>query len=200
MKLNRYILLTVAVSGAIVFGGCKGKKSNRTLEERTTRVTVQELQKRLFRNRIPVQGTITPVEYAMLSAKISGTLELLKVSEGDRRKTGDVLFGIDRQVLKNQVVVKEDEIKVKEAALQSANFALAMAKISRDQAKLDYDRALTLPIPGQSVRPTLKALKPPSKKRKWRSATPRPPSSTPKPSSSNPGAIWLLPKRIWMIP
>lgn len=134
-----------AVAGTLLFtaGGC-AKKAKKDFKERETRVTVQELEKRTFRDRIPLQGIIAPKEHAMISAKISGTLELLKVSEGDRRKAGDVLFGIDRQVLKNQVVVKEDEIKVKEAALQSANFALKTAEINQRQAKLDYDRALTL--------------------------------------------------------
>ena len=139
------VCLCGAVAGVVLFtgSGC-GKKEQKSFKERETRVTVQELEKRTFRDRIPVQGIISPVEYAMISAKISGTVELLKVSEGDRRKTGDLLFYIDRQVLKNQVVVKEDEIKVKEAALQSANFALRTAEISQRQAKLDYDRALTL--------------------------------------------------------
>ena len=137
--------LLAAIAGSLLLGsaGC-AKKEKKSFKERETRVSVQELEKRTFRERIPVQGVVSPVEYAMISAKISGTLELLKVSEGDRRKTGDVLFGIDRQVLKNQVVVKEDEIKVKEAALQSANFALKTAEINQRQAKLDYDRALTL--------------------------------------------------------
>ncbi|MBQ9088031.1 MAG: efflux RND transporter periplasmic adaptor subunit [Lentisphaeria bacterium] len=137
-------LIGVMTCSVLIFGaGCK-KKETKTFQERTTRVNVSELKKQLFRKRLPVQGIVSPVEYAMISAKISGTLEELKVSEGDRRKTGDILFSIDRQVLKNQVVVKEDEIKVKEAALQSAQFALKMAEISRRQAKLDYERALTL--------------------------------------------------------
>ena len=144
MKNQKFnILLAVTVVAVCFSTGCKNKEK-KEFRERSVRVSVQELTKRTFRKRLPIQGTVSAVEYAMISAKISGTLELLKVSEGDHRKTGDVLFGIDRQVLKNQVVVKEDEIKVKEAALQSAEFALQMAKITLHQAKLDYERALTL--------------------------------------------------------
>ena len=113
-------------------------------KEKTTRVNISKLQKRIFRQRIPLQGTIQPVEFATISAKIGGTLEMLKVSEGDKVKKGDLLFGIDRQVLKNQVVVKEDEIKVRQAALQSAEISLNIAKISYDQAKRDFDRAKNL--------------------------------------------------------
>ena len=109
--------------------GCS-KEQKKQVEERSTRVTLEPLQKRIFRRQIPVQGTVWPVEYATISAKISGTLELLKVDEGDVRKKDDVLFGIDRQVLKNQVTMREDEITVKNAELESARIALESAKIS----------------------------------------------------------------------
>ena len=130
------LALTVSLTGC--------KKSVKSVSERKIRVNVQQLEKRTFRQTIPLQGTVKPVEHATISAKISGTLELLKVSEGDRLKTGDILFGIDQQVLKNQVVVKEDEIQVKEAALQSAEFLAKTADINYIQAKRDYDRASSL--------------------------------------------------------
>jgi multidrug efflux pump subunit AcrA (membrane-fusion protein) len=136
-------LLPSCAAALLVFAtGCS--KETKVHKERTTRVEISTLQKHTFREQIPVQGTVMPVEYATISAKISGTLEDLKVDEGDICNAGDVLFGIDHQVLKNQVVVKKDEIKVKEAALQSANFALKAAEISCRQAQSDYDRALTL--------------------------------------------------------
>lgn len=55
-----------------------------------------------------------------------------------------MLFGIDRQILKNQVTVREDEIKVKQAELESARFMLESAEISERKAILDYERFLTL--------------------------------------------------------
>ncbi|MBQ4329665.1 MAG: HlyD family efflux transporter periplasmic adaptor subunit [Lentisphaeria bacterium] len=132
----------LAVSALLLAAGCE--KPVMQTKEKTTRVNISKLQKRIFRQRIPLQGTIQPVEFATISAKIGGTLEMLKVSEGDKVKKGDLLFGIDRQVLKNQVVVKEDEIKVRQAALQSAEISLNIAKISYDQAKRDFDRAKNL--------------------------------------------------------
>lgn len=137
-------ILCGAAVPCLLLGLCSCKKEVRQHKERSVRVMVQQPQKRIFREQLPVQGTVKPVEYATISAKISGTLELLNVSEGDKRKTGDVLFGIDRQILKNQVVVKEDEINVKEAALKSAELQLKTAQINQTQAKRDYERALTL--------------------------------------------------------
>lgn len=137
------IIFSAALSG-LMLGLCGCSKKVEKARERSVRVMTQTLEKRIFREQLPVQGTIAPVEYATISAKISGTLEILNVEEGDKRKTGDVLFGIDRQILKNQVVVKEDEINVKEAALKSAELSLKTAEITRAQAKRDYERALTL--------------------------------------------------------
>lgn len=132
----------LAVSALLLAAGCE--KPVAKTKEKTTRVNISQLQKRVFRQRIPLQGTVQPVEFATISAKIGGTLEMLKVDEGDKVKKGDLLFGIDRQVLKNQVVVKEDEIKVRQSALQSAEISLNIAKISYDQAKRDFERARNL--------------------------------------------------------
>lgn len=129
------------LAGILFFAaGCE-KKQERS-GEKTTRVTLAQLEKRTFQMRIPVQGTVQPVEFATISAKIGGTLESLRVDEGDVVKKGDVLFEIDRQVLRNQVVVKEDEIRVREAALASSQSALNIARISRDIAKIALEQAL----------------------------------------------------------
>ncbi len=140
MKTSFFLMLAAALT--LAGTGCqKAKKSS---GERSVRVAVGALQKRVFRQQIPVQGTVTPVEFATISAKISGTLEVLSVDEGDRRKKGELLFSIDSKVLKNQLAVKEDEIKVKEAALKSAELALEAAEINRHQSQQDFERAKTL--------------------------------------------------------
>ena len=140
-KLLALLAVAGVVSGLV---GCRNQKEDKKVAEREVRVTLEPLQKRVFRQQIPVQGTVWPVEYATISAKISGTLELLKVDEGDVRKKGDTLFGIDRQILKNQVTVQEDAIKVKKAELESTKIALKTAEITKRKAELDYERFLRL--------------------------------------------------------
>ena len=144
MKRLSYSLSCALLLGLVISGSGCAKKLQKDVREREIRVTLEPLQKRIFRRQIPVQGTVWPVEYATISAKISGTLELLKVDEGDTRKKGDVLFGIDRQILKNQLTVCEDEIKVKQAELESRKIALENAEISGRKATLDYERYLSL--------------------------------------------------------
>ena len=143
MRVVRLIFSSVLAAVLVGTAGC-GKKKVRSSKEREVRVTLQKLEKRVFRRIIPVQGTVSPVRYAVISAKIGGVLERLKIDEGDAVKKGDILFEIDRQVLKNQVMVKENEISVKRAELESAGIALERARINREKARLDFDRSARL--------------------------------------------------------
>ena len=136
------------LAAAILLGvvGCGAKKSKKA-GEREVRVTVRKLEKRVVRRTIPVQGTVAPVEHAVISAKTGGTLEMLKVDEGDSLAKGEILFGIDSKILKNQLTVRENDIKVKEAEvkvkeseLEIARIAEKSAETSRDNAKSEYER------------------------------------------------------------
>ena len=133
----------VALCAALVGSGC-GKKKDKKVESRAVRVSVQKMQERIFKRQIPVQGTVEPAAHAVISAKIGGTVEMFKVSSGDIIKKGDVLFGIDRQILKNQVTMREDEIKVKQAELAIAHAAKESASLSEHKAVLDFERAKKL--------------------------------------------------------
>lgn len=149
-KYAGFLANAVLAAAVLCSAGC-GKQKIGTSGAREIRVTVQKLEKRTFRRAIPVQGTVTPVEHAVISAKIGGTLEMLKVDEGDSIPKDAVLFGIDSKVLKNQLTVRENEIKVKEAEvkvkvseLEIARIAEKTAETSRDNAKSEYDRIKTL--------------------------------------------------------
>lgn len=142
-KISGSLLAAGVLCSALLLTGC-GKKKDRKMESRAVRVSVQKLENRVFKRQIPVQGTVSPVYCAAISAKISGTVESFKVSSGDKLKKGDVLFGIDRQVLKNQVTMREDEIKVKKAELAIAKADKESAVLSEHKAVLDFERAKKL--------------------------------------------------------
>ena len=143
IKNSGNLLLAGVLCTMFLTAGC-GKKKSRKVESRAVRVSVQKLEQRIFKRQIPVQGTVEPVECAAISAKIGGTVEMFKVSSGDKIKKGDVLFGIDRQILKNQVTMREDDIKVKQAELAIAKAAKESASLSEHKAVLDFERAKKL--------------------------------------------------------
>lgn len=137
------MLLSGLICTSMVMCGC-AKKAKKETKERETRVTVQKIEKRKFRRQIPVQGTVDPVQFAVLSAKLGGTIEKFPVSTGMKLKKGDPIYEIDRQVLKNQVTMRKDEIKVKEAELKTAIAKKESTILSEKKAKLDYNRAKIL--------------------------------------------------------
>ena len=70
-------LAAAALAGAVLAApGCR-KQQVKKGGLREIRVTVENLTRRVFRDTIPVEGTVIPVEFATLSAKIGGTLEML---------------------------------------------------------------------------------------------------------------------------
>lgn len=142
MKIKTLCISAMVPLLIITAGGCK--KETAKARERSIRVTVQQLEKRTFREQLPLQGTVQPIQFATISAKTGGTVEKLAVEAGDHCRKGDVLFVIDRKILENQVVVKKDEIKVREAALTSARHALSTAGIKLEQAIRDHQRAKDL--------------------------------------------------------
>ena len=137
------ILLTGLFCSAILLCGC-AKKEKKSRGEREVRVNVQNLEKRTFRRQIPVQGTVDPVQFAVLSAKLGGTIERFPAETGMKLKKGDVLYEIDRQILKNQVTMRKDEIEVKRSEVKTAEARKASAILSRKKAELDYNRAQKL--------------------------------------------------------
>ena len=143
--LNRgtSVVLAGMVCASLLLTGCNKKKAKK-IESRAVRVSVQKLQHRVFKRQIPVQGTVEPTAHAVISAKISGTIEMFKVSSGDIIKKGDELFVIDRKILKNQLTMREDEIKVKEAELAGARAEKESTVLSEKKAILDFNRAQKL--------------------------------------------------------
>ena len=137
------ILLAGLFCTAVILCGC-AKKEKKSKGEREVRVNVQKIEKRIFRRQIPVQGTVDPVQFAVLSAKLGGIIERFPTRTGMKLKKGDLLYEIERQVLKNQVTMRKDEIKVKQSEVQTAKARKASAIHTRKKAELDYNRARKL--------------------------------------------------------
>ncbi len=123
--------------------GC-AKKKRPPAKNKIVRVSLAKMPEMNFRQRIPVQGTVEPVEFASLSSRTEGTLDILNVDEGDVVKKGQLLFQIDRQNLENEVTVAQRALEVCESEVKTARINLELAKIKLKKATIDYNRAQTL--------------------------------------------------------
>ncbi len=124
--------------------GCAKRSKTKLNKDREIKVMLASPEKRHFVERIPVQGTVLPDELATLSAKTSGTLDVLAADEGNIVKKGDVLFEIDRKNLSNLVTVAKNELAVCSSELASARINAQIVEIKLKKAEWDFKRAATL--------------------------------------------------------
>ena len=142
VKISAFLLSAVMLCA--VESGCGARKKKNNNKVRVIKVALAEPVKRHFVERIPVQGTVIPEELASLSAKTSGTLDVLSVDEGDKVSKGDILFEIDKKNLRNLVTVAENELAVCSSELASARISAELAGIKLRKAEWDFKRAETL--------------------------------------------------------
>ncbi|MBE6404635.1 MAG: efflux RND transporter periplasmic adaptor subunit [Lentisphaerae bacterium] len=135
------LFVTGLLASAFILCGCS-KKEKKSSAEREVRVQVQKIEKRKFRRQIPVQGTVDPVQFAVLSAKLGGTVEYFPGRSGTKLKKGDTLYEIDRQILANQVTVRRDDIKVREAEISIAKAKLDSALAGKKSAEANRKSAM----------------------------------------------------------
>ena len=124
--------------------GCAKRSKAKLNKDREIKVMLASPEKHHFVERIPVQGTVLPDEFATLSAKTSGTLDVLAADEGEVVKKGDVLFEIDRKNLSNLVTVAKNELAVCSSELASARINAQIIEIKLKKAQWDFKRAETL--------------------------------------------------------
>ena len=85
----------------------------------------------VFEDAAFAQGTVRAKESATISARVPGTIDALRVKEGDAVKKGDALFQVDHENLKN---------------------AVDLATIADEKAQLDYKRMARLVKDGAVTR------------------------------------------------
>ncbi|MCQ2380146.1 MAG: efflux RND transporter periplasmic adaptor subunit [Victivallaceae bacterium] len=139
----RHLQGALFAASLILFGaGCGKREVGQT--GRTVRVGTAKLTEMLFQYRIPIKGTVLPVQYASISAKIEGTLDDIYVDEGDHAAKGDKLFSIDRIKLENAMIVKKEEVAVAKTELDTAEIDLKLAQAHEEKAQFDLSRASKL--------------------------------------------------------
>ena len=116
------------------------RKNGDIQQDPSANVTLGQLQKRIFRKQLPVQGVVQPVESAVISANVDGVLANVNTVEGDYAKSGDVLFCIDRQVLDSDVTIWKNEVAVLRASFESMKIKSDKAAVTYRQLERDYER------------------------------------------------------------
>ncbi len=104
-------------------------------------VQIASPERRLFEKIISVEGNIEAHEYAELSSRIAGAVDLRPFDEGSSFKKGDILFQIDKAAAENEVMSAEQDLKVAEAGVFKSGIDVEIAKLQMEKAAVDFGRA-----------------------------------------------------------
>ena len=107
----------------------------------TIPVEVTAVAERVFEDRLVLQGNVEAKHYALVAARIGGTLENLYVDEGDAVVAGETkLFDVDSLKLQKTVAIREQDLAVSVCARREKEANAERVEADFNKAKLDYER------------------------------------------------------------
>ncbi len=145
----RAVLLPLVLA-VLALGGCGGEKAEPgaeagAAEERRTLVRVVEVQPEPVVDRLQLPADLQAMRRASLSAEIAGTVETLRVEEGQRVGAGTLLATVDTRALEQELAEvralfeqAEDEHRRAEALFERRSItrsSLVDAEAQRDVAR-----------------------------------------------------------------
>jgi len=121
-----------------LLSGC-GKTENKDVV-RVVPIQLSSLKTQIFDDSVLVQGTLESKSFALVPARIGGTVEKLFVDEGDRVETNQPLCLIDRENLIQMVETRKQELAVAESSLEVSRAQLDSARADLKKAGKDLER------------------------------------------------------------
>jgi RND family efflux transporter MFP subunit len=121
-------------------GGVQGSKG--ALDDRPpVPVVLLPAGRRTFEEKLKISGTVLAKRFALVSARIPGTLDQVFVDAGDVVEAGKTkLFQTDALKLQQAVAIAQQQVAVAECALQEKYALLDKTQVARDQAFADLAR------------------------------------------------------------
>lgn len=137
-KKTLYILLGVVV--VLIIAAIIGKNTGVIGQPPSTKVEVEEAQKRTIIEKVNASGTVQPIVEVKLSPDVAGEIIELNVEEGDPVKKGDLLLKIRPDNFVSAMERAKANLNQQRANLAQAEAALERAKAQEVRAKQDFER------------------------------------------------------------
>ena len=120
----------------------RGENTSKIVSDaRIVPVTTEPLARRLFEERMVLQGTVEAKETALVPARMGGTIEVIHVDEGDRVIAGEtVLFETDALSAEKRVEIARRELAVAGFSLEEKEAGRDRVEANLHKATLDYHR------------------------------------------------------------
>ncbi|MBN2137678.1 MAG: efflux RND transporter periplasmic adaptor subunit [Sedimentisphaerales bacterium] len=108
-------------------------------------VVVRSPVTKVFEERLVVQGNLEAAEFAVVSPRIQGVIDIIFVDEGDSVSAGETkLFQIDKLNLEKTVTLRRHDLAVAKYAGRERAANLKRVEADFAKAELDYNRHVRL--------------------------------------------------------
>jgi RND family efflux transporter MFP subunit len=142
------VAVTVVLAGAGVGVYSVSQTGNATAEnavpegtEKRIPVVLTPAKEMAFESTVVVSGNVQAKNYALVSARIPGSLDAVYVDEGDLvEATKTRLFQTDSLKLTKAVAMGEQDLKVAEFSVKEKEASLEQMLADKEQAKVDLER------------------------------------------------------------
>jgi RND family efflux transporter MFP subunit len=112
-------------------------------EETVKKISVAVTKARVmpFEELIETSGNVEAKNYALVSARITGTIDEVYVREGDHVIWGETrLFQTDKIKVTQDVEIARQAVSVAESGLRARNATVARVEADFEKAQIDYER------------------------------------------------------------
>lgn len=146
----------MAAAAAGVFGTARAEPSQNGASERTNPaggsgtpaapadavpVVLTPAKEMIFEERLIIAGSVLAKRYALVSARIPGTLDQIFVEEGDYVEAGKTkLFQTDSVKLAQAVAIAQEQLRVADCAVREKEALLEKTLVAQQQALTDLAR------------------------------------------------------------
>lgn len=135
----KYVVLPLLATGGVVAAVFTVSKQSKPVPMPTTQFPPAASP---FAGRVSGSGIVEPSsELILLGAPVSGLVEEVPVTEGQRVKRGDPLFVIDRRALRSQLAGAEARLLAAEARLGQARSLPKPETLAQAEARADQSRS-----------------------------------------------------------
>lgn len=145
LYLSAGILITLCIGWLVYdYQGTNGASAKDSASQETakkTSVAVTQLKTVSFEEAVETSGNVETKNYALVSARIPGTIDEVYVREGDQVVKGKTkLFQTDKIKVTQAVEVAKDNVSVAEAGLKARKATVERVQADFDKAQTDYER------------------------------------------------------------
>lgn len=139
-RLIKIALGVAVVAGATSIALARGMLTPDQPEEEAVLETAV-VEQRDFQDLISATGTLKAGSTVVVTPEVAGTVEEIRVSEGQQVKAGDVLFTLKNDELDKAIRDAAQDVQSAQQSLSAAQTSVSQAAAARDDAWARYNQA-----------------------------------------------------------